>query len=327
MQRVAGVTVCRWRASFAEALVEIEAADVVIEAFACTLPENYVAAMARRAQPSLWINLEYLSAESWVADCHGLESPQGSTALQKYFFFPGFTANTGGLLCERDLLAQRQAFQADTGARDRFLATFGVQAAAGATVISVVCLRHCAAGRTARCTGSRPRADAVSGSGGPAAAGSRTVFRRYRACGRCTAHARRADYGGAAVPASGRLRSAAVELRSQLRARRGLVRARAMGGAAAAVADLSTAGRGALGQARSVSRFVSQRRCPLSERAPRLSAVWQAWNGRGDLGAAWRAPLQPLLPGLRVAAEDWAKQQGARTNLAAALVQFCADHV
>jgi uncharacterized repeat protein (TIGR03837 family) len=81
----------------------IEPADVVIEAFACELPPPYVAAMAARERKPVWINLEYLSAESWVAGCHLGESRHPSLALTKYFFFPGFTPDTGGLLCERGL--------------------------------------------------------------------------------------------------------------------------------------------------------------------------------------------------------------------------------
>jgi len=76
----------------------IEAADIVIEAFACNLPPAYIAAMKARPRPPVWINLEYLSAEDWVAGCHGLPSPQ--EGLQKYFFFPGFVPGTGGLLRE-----------------------------------------------------------------------------------------------------------------------------------------------------------------------------------------------------------------------------------
>ena len=73
-------------------------ARVVIEAFACELPAPLSNAWPSRPRPC-WINLEYLSAESWVEDCHGLASPQqvGSQRLDKYFFFPGFTQKTGGL--------------------------------------------------------------------------------------------------------------------------------------------------------------------------------------------------------------------------------------
>ena len=120
-QHVAGVEVCQWTADWRPQTQ----ADVVIEAFGCTLPEAQVAAMRAAERRSLWLNLEYLSAEDWVVGCHGLPSPQGQ-GLQKYFFFPGFVAGTGGVLRERELLARRRAFQSDATARQAFLAGLGV---------------------------------------------------------------------------------------------------------------------------------------------------------------------------------------------------------
>ncbi len=82
-----------------------DVADVVIEAFACDPPTAYVAAMAARAtagKPSAWINLEYLSAEDWVGAHHRLPSPHPRYPLVKYFYFPGFTPESGGLLREND---------------------------------------------------------------------------------------------------------------------------------------------------------------------------------------------------------------------------------
>lgn len=76
--------------------------DVVIEAFGCDPPEAFVAAMAASQRPPVWINLEYLSAESYVERSHGLPSPQRN-GLTKWFFYPGFTARTGGLLQGRCL--------------------------------------------------------------------------------------------------------------------------------------------------------------------------------------------------------------------------------
>jgi len=118
LQYIQNVKVLRW----AEPFPDIAPADVVIEAFGCELPRRYVAAMAA-ASPRLsdiegktdrvWINLEYLSAEQWVEGCHGLASPHPSLPLIKYFFFPGFTAATGGLLREAGLFALRDAPRAD----------------------------------------------------------------------------------------------------------------------------------------------------------------------------------------------------------------------
>ena len=104
MQRCRGVEVRLWGGSFPS----VQPAELVIEAFACTLPQSYLAAMAAQVQQPVWINLEYLSAEDWVEGCHRLPSPL--PPLTRYFFFPGFTAKTGGLLLERDLLARRDAF-------------------------------------------------------------------------------------------------------------------------------------------------------------------------------------------------------------------------
>ncbi len=102
-------------------------ADLVIEAFACELPESYVAAMALRDHPPVWINLEYLSAEDWVEGCHKLPSPHPSLPLTKYFFFPGFTPKTGGLLLEHDLLARRDAFEHDPAQQLAFWQAFDMK--------------------------------------------------------------------------------------------------------------------------------------------------------------------------------------------------------
>ncbi|NYT65856.1 elongation factor P maturation arginine rhamnosyltransferase EarP [Alcaligenaceae bacterium] len=98
---------------------------VVIEAFACNPPAEFIQAM--RQQHSIWINLEYLSAESWVESCHALPSVQGN-GLKKYFFFPGFTPSTGGLLREIQLLQKRDEWLADTEQRWQLLQGLGLDA-------------------------------------------------------------------------------------------------------------------------------------------------------------------------------------------------------
>lgn len=87
-----------------------DTAEVVIEAFACETPPGYVQSMAARERTPVWLNLEYLSAEAWVAGCHGLPSQHPRLPLVKHFFFPGFDAGAGGLLRERDYDARREAF-------------------------------------------------------------------------------------------------------------------------------------------------------------------------------------------------------------------------
>jgi uncharacterized repeat protein (TIGR03837 family) len=119
-QRVDQIEICRWRPDFPE----VEAADVVIETFGCELPDNYIAAMVRRNAAPAWINLEYLSAEAWVEGCHRLPSLRTRGPLDKYFFFPGFTPRTGGVLRERDLNYERAAF--DSAAETAFWRSVGV---------------------------------------------------------------------------------------------------------------------------------------------------------------------------------------------------------
>jgi uncharacterized repeat protein (TIGR03837 family) len=116
IQSCEGVELRRWLRPFPEQAAH-DVGDVVIEAFACNLPPVYVNAMAARQPQPCWINLEYLSAEDWVAGCHGLSSPHPRLPLTKRFFFPGFTAATGGLLRERELLARRDRFRGDAGAQ------------------------------------------------------------------------------------------------------------------------------------------------------------------------------------------------------------------
>lgn len=108
-QEVAGVVVMHWSDEVV-AWESVQVADVLIEAFACKAPEQYVSAMAERramtGDAPHWINLEYMTAEAWAENCHLMSSPR-SGGLERVFFFPGFTAKTGGLLRERDLFIQR----------------------------------------------------------------------------------------------------------------------------------------------------------------------------------------------------------------------------
>jgi uncharacterized repeat protein (TIGR03837 family) len=127
-----GVEVRHWPSEW----LHTEAADVVIAAFACQLPSDYMDAMAEREKPPLWMNLDYLSAEDWVIGCHGLPSVKYK-AVQKFFFFPGFQPGTGGLLRERGLLERRRQFQLDAQAQRTFLQGLGIDRGEGAQLISL----------------------------------------------------------------------------------------------------------------------------------------------------------------------------------------------
>ncbi|MFM7331029.1 MAG: elongation factor P maturation arginine rhamnosyltransferase EarP [Brachymonas sp.] len=100
-------------------------ADVVIEAFGCDIDHAWIA-MNRGApyadfvpanssrslkKSPVWINLEYLSAESFVQRSHRLPSPVMSgpaAGMGKWFFYPGFTIGTGGVLRDMEIAAGLQ---------------------------------------------------------------------------------------------------------------------------------------------------------------------------------------------------------------------------
>ena len=88
-----------WEASHVNARHPVQTPDVVIEAFGCELPARYMAGLFIAPVKPIILNLEYLSAEPWIAEFHGKPSPQ-SHGIPKYFFFPGFQDEVGGLLLD-----------------------------------------------------------------------------------------------------------------------------------------------------------------------------------------------------------------------------------
>lgn len=130
-----GLVVRHWGDAADEPVV----GDVVIESFGCDLPEAFVARMASRQPAPRWINLEYLSAESYVERSHRLHSPQFSgpgAGLSKQFFYPGFTTRTGGLLREPGLAAEQAAFDAPA-----WLAALGIERRPGERLVSLFAYR------------------------------------------------------------------------------------------------------------------------------------------------------------------------------------------
>lgn len=100
------LTIIPWEAN----LSYQDCADLVIEAFACNLPAQVLDVMKARETPTVWVDLEYLSAEDWVAGCHAIPSRHPATGLMKTLFFPGFDTRTGGLIYESDLRRARDHF-------------------------------------------------------------------------------------------------------------------------------------------------------------------------------------------------------------------------
>lgn len=150
-QGCAGVEVLPW--SVAEHSPPAPA-DIVVETFGGDPPAAFVARMAAEPSPPLWLNLEYLSAEPYVERSHGLRSPQSSgpgAGLEKWFFYPGFTPRTGGLLREPGLTDQLDRLDPRA-----VLAGLGLTLAPGERCVSVFCYAGAPLTRWAHTLGDEP---------------------------------------------------------------------------------------------------------------------------------------------------------------------------
>ncbi|SIQ85211.1 elongation factor P maturation arginine rhamnosyltransferase EarP [Aquipseudomonas alcaligenes] len=311
---VDGVEVRRWSADFP--LVEV--ADVVIEAFACHLPERYMAAMAGRLPRPLWLNLEYLSAEDWVAGCHALPSPQAG-GLQKFFFFPGFAEGTGGLLREADLLQRCRAFQADSEARRTFLAGLGIAPWGTARMISLFAYENAALAGWL---------DALAGAAEPT---QLLVPRGRIEDDLCRWLGQDAlEEGG--TWRRGNLQVHLLPFLSQadydkllwccdfnaVRGEDSFVRAQWAG--RPLLWHIYQQEEGAHWE--KLDAFLDSYCAALTDPAAgALRALWSAWNGKGDMAQAWQG-LAEHGEQLAAHAEHWCREQASRPDLAAALVQF-----
>ncbi len=132
-----GVQVRAWTAQSPQPGVDLPG-EVVIEAFGCDVDAAWIASLntpefiaapaikhmangqlgikntASKGEPPVWINLEYLSAEAFAQRSHGLPSPVMSgpaAGMRKWFYYPGFSPSSGGLLREDGLLARQAKFK------------------------------------------------------------------------------------------------------------------------------------------------------------------------------------------------------------------------
>lgn len=128
IQLVDHITIAAWDADTRF----VQAADAVIEGFGCELPAAYMALM----QPdTIWVNLEYLSAEPWVEGFHAHNSKHGD--LTRHFFFPGFTTATGGLLRERGIVETNQKFAGSRQLQAEFFQQLNLAANETSTALKV----------------------------------------------------------------------------------------------------------------------------------------------------------------------------------------------
>jgi uncharacterized repeat protein (TIGR03837 family) len=127
--QVDGVRVLHWTEPLAPGLLAgLPLSDVWIETFGCHPPSEALghraATIAAGGRAPVWINLEYMSAESYVERSHRLPSLVSFGPMRgagKWFFYPGFTSATGGLLRENDLRARQCAFDASAWLASRGL--------------------------------------------------------------------------------------------------------------------------------------------------------------------------------------------------------------
>ncbi|MEO6408032.1 MAG: elongation factor P maturation arginine rhamnosyltransferase EarP [Burkholderiaceae bacterium] len=130
-----GVSVHPWPDASGSAAAE--PADVVIAAFGCELPRPVLAGMAAAGRAPVWINLEYLSAESYVERSHRLPSLQSTgpaAGLTQWFFYPGYSDATGGLLREPDLTVRQRTFD-----RSAWLESAGIALIGRERIVSLFC--------------------------------------------------------------------------------------------------------------------------------------------------------------------------------------------
>ncbi|HEY6897058.1 MAG TPA: elongation factor P maturation arginine rhamnosyltransferase EarP [Rhodocyclaceae bacterium] len=312
-QQIEGVEVRVWPQDF-PAVAAGDIPDVVIEAFACELPESYLAAMAVAPRQPVWTNLEYLSAEDWVQGCHGLASPHPRLPLTKHFFFPGFIEGTGGLLREADYAARRSAFDAAAFRRSLGLA----EPAAGAITVSLFAYENAALGSllSAWSEGQQPIQALVPEGrllpqvaawlGATPAAGQ--VFRRGALTLQVLPFLPQAEYDKLLW---------CCDL-NFVRGEDSFVRAQW----AAKPFVWHIYPQAEDHHRIKLAAFLKRYSADLDpETATAMENFWDAWEMEGDAGLAWSA-FAVALPALQSYAVYWAERLAGRPDLASALVSF-----
>lgn len=293
-----GVEVRGW----ADPLAFDAPAEIAIDAFGNGLPEPYARALGGEA---LWIRLEYLSAEGWVASHHGLPSPHPSLPVRRFFFFPGFDAATGGLLRERNLLARRDAFD-----RAALRASLGLAPPGQAIAISLFGYENPSVATLL-----------AAWSAGPDPVRVAVTDSRIRP---------QVEGFMAGATTRGALGVSYLPFLSQDRYDELLW-----------ACDWNfVRGEDSFVRAQWAAKPLVWQIYPQSEDAHRpkldaflgrygggpddaLARLWRAWNGfGGDAGEAWRA-AESVRPALDARAQAWAAEQAALPDLALRLAEFC----
>jgi len=323
-QWVENIDVRRWSGP-RETLPEANPGDVVIEAFGCGLPASYLGAMTSRERAPVWINLEYLSAEPWIEECHGLASRHPTLPLTRYFFFPGFTPASGGLLRERALTARRDRFRADPDASGSLWRTLGLaRPAHGTLVVSLFCYPNAGLPRLldAWVEGDVPILCVVPEGVASAALDCWTGDRAPRA-GEHRVRGALTLAGAPFVPQDDYDRLLWNCEVNFVRGEDSFVRAQWAERPLVWHAYPQTEEAHRL----KLDAFLGRYGVALSpDAASALSSFWHAWNSNGEIGPAW-VRFIALREALAAHARTWAAALATRPDLAEALVKFCRDRV
>lgn len=315
-QQLEGVLVRRWVPPFSD----VGKDDVVIEAFACELPQQALEEMAVRRPPPVWINLEYLSAEQWIEGCHRLPSPHPSLPLIRHFFFPGFTDGSGGLLREPGLIERSTAFQADPATREDWLRTrLGRTPRADALVISLFAYEQPLIGELLRRW----------------AEGDRTIevlVPEGRVLPDIARHFGRNELPVGACVQDGALTLNVIPFSTQddydrllwacdlnfVRGEDSFVRAQ--WAARSFVWHIYRQPEDAhlVKLEAFLDLFLADAERSVAEA---VAGFWRAWNGMGDAAAAWPA-FAAVLPAFAAVCRTWSQAQATRQDLATALLEF-----
>lgn len=94
---------------FSELNEQIKTSDLIIECFACNIPCIYME--KAYTESKILINLEYFSSEDWIEDFHLQESFLGKGNLRKFFFMPGISPKSGGLIIDNDFIKRKETVE------------------------------------------------------------------------------------------------------------------------------------------------------------------------------------------------------------------------
>jgi hypothetical protein len=257
--------------------------------------------MAARPRPPVWLNLEYLSAETWVAGCHGLPSPHPRLPLVKHFYFPGFDCR------HRRPAARTHDYDAWRASLRRSRLPRRIRPAAEGHRTNHDLPVQLRQSRTAR-----PGIQGMDRS-------SRRPIRVLRpGCGEVSRTEGNLSLHSLPFLPQRALRRTALGLRPQFRARRGFLRPRPVGGAKPfRLADLP---------ANAGCHTGSEKTGGLPRPPPGRHGIAAVLAGmeRRRRQLDWPRNLRPALPGAcRPDAPMVRKPSPSRRDLAAGLVQFC----